>query len=149
MFLRRKRSPTQIEGAWVLLGLALVFCGSVGCEKPRTVEIELDAFSGKPNPKWELSLFEASDLMSRVASLSEIQERVPQPGLGYRGFVLSSSGRSLRVYKGYVIVEQGGSTHVYRDTAGIEAQLAADARSRGHGTVVEGVARENNSSKDQ
>jgi len=51
------------------------------------MRVELDLFSGRPNPSWELSEREASELgklLERVTLRTECE----LPGLGYRGFVL-------------------------------------------------------------
>jgi len=58
------------------------------------------------------------------------------PGLGYRGFVLHSGERSIRVYHGLIAVEEHGVKRTFRDTTNIEAELAVDARQRGYADLV-------------
>ncbi|HVF55217.1 MAG TPA: hypothetical protein VM934_03655 [Pyrinomonadaceae bacterium] len=55
------------------------------------ITVELDIFSGNPNPKWALSKREADNLLDRVMadrSLASPPQTVG--GLGYRGFVVSA-----------------------------------------------------------
>ena len=126
------------RAVWVLLGLAILY-GAAGCGTTPTVAVELDAFSGRSNPTWDLSSSEASELMATMASLPPVRAAVSPPGLGYRGFLVSWPGQSFRVYKGYVIAEDREVTDVYRDTAGIEGRLARDARGRGYGAAVKDI----------
>ncbi|RKH10766.1 hypothetical protein D7V97_12940 [Corallococcus sp. CA053C] len=56
------------------------------------LEVELDIFSGRPNPTWQLSEKEEKQLMDRVvaepAQLSATSPSEEDFGLGYRGFVV-------------------------------------------------------------
>src|SRR5690349_11395071 len=50
--------------------------------------VELDLFSGRPNPRWSLSVAQAAELsglLARLEASSATQEDV-LAGLGYRGF---------------------------------------------------------------
>ena len=100
------------------------------------MEVELDAFSGRPNPEWTLSGEKASRLLEKIASLPEAEDAPHPPGLGFRGFVLRSGGRSIRVFGARVVIESAGVVKIYRDTAGILTELAGDARERGFEAIV-------------
>ncbi len=67
--------------------------------------VELDAFSGRPNPRWELTASEAAEVTRLISGLSlapEAPAREP-PGLGYRGFMLKGpAGEDYRVLRGIV-----------------------------------------------
>lgn len=66
--------------------------------------VELDAFSGRPNPRWEFDEASSDALRQLVARLAAGSERPPEPpGLGYRGFVFTDGADRSRAYKGYVI----------------------------------------------
>jgi hypothetical protein len=66
--------------------------------------IELDVFSGRPNPRWELDEPSAEALRQLVRRLAAATDRPPEPpGLGYRGFVITDATGRSRAYKGYVI----------------------------------------------
>ena len=67
--------------------------------------VELDAFSGRPNPRWQLSESEAAELARLIADLQPAPgtSSLRPPGLGYRGFRLQgSSGETYRVYRAFV-----------------------------------------------
>jgi hypothetical protein len=100
------------------------------------VEVELDAFSGRPNPKWMLSEEKASRVLEKIESLPEIKDAPHPPDLGFRGFVLRVGGQSIRVFGGCVVVQSAGMVKVYRDTAGIQNELSGDARERGFEAIV-------------
>lgn len=67
--------------------------------------VELDAFSGRPNPRWQVTKSEAAEFARLIAGL-EPAPGAPSPGplgLGYRGFrVEGSAGEAHRVYRGLV-----------------------------------------------
>jgi hypothetical protein len=102
--------------------------------------VELDAFSGRPNPRWELSVEEARDLSQRISGLEPARgASLPDVGLGYRGFYIDSVG-SERVFisHGLIAFMRGGQPRViYRDARGAEEALQAQARSRGLGAVID------------
>jgi hypothetical protein len=67
--------------------------------------VELDAFSGQPNPRWPLTESEAAELLRLIAGLAPAAggSSLRPPGLGYRGFRLEgSAGEAYRVYRGLV-----------------------------------------------
>lgn len=73
------------------------------------IEVELDMFSGRPNPRWELDADSEVKLLSYMQSLppaSEEEVSEPPP-LGYRGFIIKSGQLSkipgfIRIFKGTV-----------------------------------------------
>jgi len=76
--------------------------------------VELDVFSGRPNPRWELDEPTANPLRRLLSELDVTGATAPEPpGLGYRGFVVAEDGRELRAYNGYVT----GSSVVLADPA--------------------------------
>ena len=65
--------------------------------------VELDVFSGRPNPRWELDEPAADELRWLMRRLTATAVTPPEPpGLGYRGFVFTDDGREFRAYDGYV-----------------------------------------------
>jgi hypothetical protein len=65
--------------------------------------VELDVFSGRPNPRWELDEPAADELRRLLRRLTVAAATPPEPpGLGYRGFVVTDDGREFRVHNGYV-----------------------------------------------
>jgi hypothetical protein len=65
--------------------------------------VELDVFSGRPNPRWELDA-SGSQKLRQLQSQLEASNRVPAepPGLGYRGFWYSDAAGRVHVYHGYL-----------------------------------------------
>jgi len=125
---------------WRLCSIvALVF--AIGCGTPTThnagpMEIELDVFSGRPNPRWLASPEHAASVSAALSSLPAAPDQ-PEPGhLGYRGFVVRQQGLSARVYGGRVIVTANGTTRTFVDSTGLEKQLTDDASARGFGDIV-------------
>jgi len=98
--------------------------------------VELDVFSGVPNPMWLLSVPEASDLMSRIARLAPTEATGRRPDdLGYRGFIVqitarsSASPQAIRAHRGIVEVVDSTRTAYYRDPQRqIELWLLATAK---------------------
>jgi hypothetical protein len=119
--------------------LMVTCCARIAYKKGAGMEVELDAFSGRPNPQWNLPPDKASELLSRIGSLPETKVVRLEPALGYRGFLLREGDRSIRVYGGIIQIQEKGITRTHLDTAGLERELATDASRRGYETVVRDV----------
>jgi hypothetical protein len=59
-----------------------------------TVVVEVDVFSGVPNPEWTLDAASAARLTTLVSHLTPAPNATPPPdsGLGFRGFVVRGLG---------------------------------------------------------
>jgi hypothetical protein len=70
--------------------------------------VELDVFSGRPNPRWELDEKNAAAL-TRLQSTLRRTERLPPdpPALGYRGFRCDGPTETFIAFKGYVRTHSG------------------------------------------
>ena len=87
-----------------------------------TVRIELDIFSGRPNPEWTLTAAQAAELEAMTASLT-FAEAPPPPfdGLGYRGIVATDPERpgwSLVAFRDTVRLGTSEGTAVRADPGG-------------------------------
>lgn len=70
--------------------------------------VELDVFSGRPNPRWDLDEKSAATVTRLKSSLRRTIRAPPDPpALGYRGFKCEGPGGSILVYKGYVHTQTG------------------------------------------
>jgi hypothetical protein len=76
------------------------------------VEVELDIFSGNPNPAWILSDVDGRTFLERVDALPVTSARELSGNLGYRGFVVEISGEAdnMRVQVQNGIVRVSSST---------------------------------------
>jgi len=110
----------------------------------RAMTVELDVYSGRPNPTWTLSAGEAEQIARLLQDLPRAQSPADE-GLGYRGFVLVTSERdgslpqSIRVNSGIVTVRQQGRVEHFVDARGLEKRLLEQARAHGFGSVLDGV----------
>lgn len=124
---------------WPWPVVAVVF--AIACASPDTgganpMEIELDAFSGRPNPTWVESPERAASVSRALSVLVEAPARPDPDHLGYRGFIIRQPGLHARVYGGYVTVTRNGATRTFFDSAGLEAELIVDASERGFGEIL-------------
>ncbi len=66
--------------------------------------VELDIFSGRPNPRWQLDEQVARKLDELHRRLLRTANRPPEPpGLGYRGFVYQLEDVRWRALRGFVV----------------------------------------------
>jgi hypothetical protein len=98
------------------------------------VRVELDIYSGRPNPAWDTSPAQTAAIKAAVMRLPAKAgaEQEPVVGLGYRGFRLTEPDRDwqLRVYHSTVVEDDGVHTIIRCDPdATLERALAALASS--------------------
>lgn len=81
-------------------------------------EVELDLFSGMPNPTWTLTKAEADSLMKQLAALPPSSAGQLSGNLGYRGFIVQcAQGANTQV-----IHIQNGTVHISKGVKNIYAQ---------------------------
>ncbi len=101
------------------------------------MRVELDAFSGRPNPNWELTDQQSAEFLGLLQSLQPIPaESAAFEGLGYRGFVVTGHGETMngfeqvRVFRGKVVATRRSGTAAFRDPQhSLEAWLLETGRS--------------------
>lgn len=118
-------SPVHSLGmAMVLVTVCAAASGapSGGSESPmQTAQVELEVFSGRPNPSWSLSAAEVEALAGMLQALSPAAAVPPADGLGYRGIVVTFGDggplglRGLRAYRGLTLVDAAGATSYRED----------------------------------
>jgi hypothetical protein len=83
------------------------------------IEVELDIFSGNPNPVWILPEADGVLFLKKLAMLPKASATELSDNLGYRGFiikVINESEESLvRIQNGTVQFLQSGTNVYYRD----------------------------------
>lgn len=132
---------TRITYLLLVVALLLMQAACAGDASPTatpaaTSHIELDIFSGRPNPTWKLSAAESATLIGMINSLTQSQPvELPTP-LGYRGFLVnldepeSGSAIIIRAYQG--IVEYQGREIKYYADPDKQVELWLLATARGH-----------------
>ena len=106
------------------------------------LRVEIDAYSGRTNPSFDLPPSDAMELAKLLRSLPHTKGSPPESGLGYRGFVISNDADFLpglpprvRVFAGRVIAEHGGQVDVYDDIHSAEDWLKQRATRAGYGAL--------------
>jgi hypothetical protein len=80
---------------------------------------ELDLFSGRPNPRWELTAEEGRELRARLSALPEARQGAILETLGYRGIVVTAPNGTgagllrITISAGVVLVEKPDGTRQY------------------------------------
>jgi hypothetical protein len=77
-------------------------------EGKQEMQVILDVFSGRPNPSWELTSQEASELARRLIGLVPANRTLTEGGLGYRGLIVANPDKvaslpvQVRVFHGII-----------------------------------------------
>jgi hypothetical protein len=107
------------------------------------VQVELDIFSGRPNPQWLFPAAAVRGVVEQVMRSPDPAPAPPVPGLGYRGFIVSNPPGSqplpaaIRVYNGTISLISRTGGGAIQDSVGLERDLIADATRLGFGAVIE------------
>jgi hypothetical protein len=110
-----------------------------------SVEVELDIFSGRPNPRWSMRADQAPVLATLFAAAPHVQP-VEAPGLGYRGFLIHlrtgdpAVPQTIRVYAGTLTATIAGGEVTVADERGLEQLLLADAQLMGYGPLIAAIS---------
>ncbi len=81
------------------------------------LEVELDIFSGMPNPTWVLSNAEADSFLKQLAALPRTSARELSGNLGYRGFIVQvTQGTDTQL-----ICIQNGTVHITKGATKVYA----------------------------
>jgi hypothetical protein len=130
-----------MRSRWLVsIGLVIGCLGLAGCgeeEAAPVVTVELDVFSGRPNPSWVLSASDAREVQGRLADLPVAGGKLPDAKLGYRGFYLTVQdchGVADRVQVTSGLVERGGQ--VFQDARGAEDRLIELAGDQGYAPLI-------------
>ncbi len=106
--------------------------------------VELDVFSGRPNPTWNLSAKQTEELLKAFQDLPLADKPSQEGGLGYRGFIIFNPDRAgglpphIRIYSGIVTMTDG-QVQSYRDVHNIEHQLLLQASEQGYKAIVDSM----------
>lgn len=100
------------------------------------VQVVLGLYSGVPDPAWSLTTEQANDLAAALAALTRVNESAPAGGLGYHGFTIVTSDRTLVAYAGKVLSADSDPPYVLDDPDRTIERLLLDT-SRAHVTAEE------------
>ncbi len=125
---------------WLCLLLVWSCAGDRSNIELSSAEIELDAFSGRPNPRWQLHDAELAALERRLRRVPATpRSEVLAQGLGYRGFYIHDGEVRIQVTNGLLAVSRDdGDAEVYRDVHDVEDFLIKQAVQRGYGDIISG-----------
>src|SRR5688500_12967848 len=86
-------------------------------------EVELDIFSGRPNPRWTLEPAEEAELIQRLLdrSVPTAPVTISDGKLGYRGFVVRATGATAGTLASH------GLPTAFRVRDGLGASIDAQA----------------------
>jgi hypothetical protein len=100
---RFKAIPKKIIGVTLLLVVAIWGCSTTAIgDVP--MQVELDVFSGRPNPYWNLTPQEANEFISLLQALPQTQAQgAVKEGLGYRGLIVTDPDQTIAGYDQIVI----------------------------------------------
>jgi hypothetical protein len=104
---------------------------------PQAMIVELDIFSGRPNPTWEFSKEQTDEFASRLTDLPPCDRALAIGGLGYRGFEVRDPGERsdlparIRIQDGFIYLIEDDRTRCFEDKRGIEPWLIEQAEARG------------------
>jgi hypothetical protein len=84
-----------------------------------TITVEIEIFSGMPNPEWTLSEASAAMFLSKLSGLQKTTERPRSTNLGYRGLVARMSqeaGLQMYIQNGLIESSDGTSSTFFLDS---------------------------------
>ncbi len=95
--------PQKIIGLTLLLVVAIWGCSTTAIgDVP--MQVELDVFSGRPNPHWNLTPQEANEFISLLQALPQTPtQALVKEGLGYRGLIVTDPDQTIAGYDRIVI----------------------------------------------
>ncbi len=111
------------------------------------VTVEIDAYSGRPNPGWTLSSQEVVELKQRLQGLSSISTPSPKGDLGYRGFLIhdpahtAGIGTQAQVYNGVITMTDQQQTTSYKDIHDVEQWLQKQAYLHNQGELMKSLGK--------
>lgn len=124
-----------------------IACGSANGGKTVTptsdvnqpVTVELDIYSGRPNPRWKLTAPERTEIGKRLQNLTVLPTLPAVPdNLGYRGFLVHYPNGTIevRVYHGIILITKAGHIDAYQDSHALEKWLKEQAHAHGEDDIL-------------
>lgn len=103
------------------------------------INVELDVFSGRPNPSWVLEKEDAESVSKMLQNLPISQKSIPIGDLGYRGFILTTNEKqTFRIYA-TVVYKETEPKEILLDENNVERLLLKMANEKGYGNILESL----------
>ncbi len=105
--------------------------------KPNVLEIMLDVYSGRPNPRWFIPDDQIKTIREKIDGLPEASP-VDRDILGYRGFVIKNPNRiegipeKIVAFNGVLEITKKEKTVYYKDEQDLEGYLLKMASELGY-----------------
>lgn len=129
MAFRRKRmtpmkrtTRRQVLGrAWSAGVLLTLLAARLFASEGKAMRVELDVYSGRPNPSWELSEKQGEEFIKRLRALPKADSGSVRDGLGYRGLIVDGLDESVAGFRrvvlssGVVLGRGAGRDKAFRD----------------------------------
>lgn len=114
---------------------------------PVQCQVELDIFSGMPNPTWSLTGAEAEGFLAQLATLVQIPAREMSGRLGYRGLIVTcrqdGEEQLIRVHEGAVQISSAAAESFAADKdRGLERWLLTTGKPHIEGEIFQMADRE-------
>ncbi len=111
------------------------------------MRVELDIYSGRPNPSWVLTAEEATELLRRLQALPESDSGSVREGLGYRGLVVTGEGLrasaldKLEISAGIAVGRGSGPARLFQDRErDLERWLCSTGKGKIDDLLYDGVS---------
>jgi hypothetical protein len=122
--------------------LILLVSSLFSCTKTKEsmkINIELDVFSGRPNPSWILEKEDAENVSKMLQNLPISHKSIPIGDLGYRGFIVTTNEKqTFRIYA-TVVYKETEPKEVLLDENNVEQLLIEMANEKGYGGILESL----------
>lgn len=114
----------SVLGALVFLSgtAALPSRGGATFSEAKPVQVEVDVYSGRPNPRWELSTEQAEEFLKMVRALPKREgDSAIAEGLGYRGLKVTwsrlsqDSDTEIMLSRGIVLIKEESRSQQFAD----------------------------------
>ena len=109
--------PSSIRALALSALVILLLLPGAFCSQNGTIRVELDVFSGRENPCWNLTADECSAFLGSLKALNKTEAGFVDAGLGYRGFLVEGlkDYDRISVYGGVVRASSGNSSSRFED----------------------------------
>lgn len=67
------------------------------------MRVELDVYSGRPNPAWNLTAEQGEEFLKLLRSLPKTSGGAVRQGLGYRGVIVTADGGKVTGYNSIIV----------------------------------------------